>query len=111
MIYGSAIMFSLAMILGKEVTFDTQFEYVSSLIYLTIFGSIIAFSTYLTLIGKIGADKAAYAIVIVPVIAITISAILEGYQFTSYTFIGMSLLISGNVYALYKKRIRQNAGV
>ncbi len=104
MLYGFVVMFSIAMILGKPITIDTSSEYLGSLIYLTIFGSILAFTTYLTLISKIGPDKAAYAIVVVPVIAITISTLLEGYQPTFYTFLGMLLLLAGNVFALYKKK-------
>ncbi len=107
MLYGSLVMFAIAMILGKPITIDTSTEYIGSLIYLTIFGSILAFSAYLTLISRIGPDKAAYAIVVVPVVAILISTALEGYRPTLYTFLGMSLLIAGNVFALYKKKVAQ----
>jgi len=104
MAYSAISMLAIALLLGKEFTFDTSSTYIFSLIYLAIFGSIIAFIGYLTLIGRIGPDKAAYTVVIVPVIAITISVIFEGYKFNSYTLIGMLLLIGGNVFALYKKK-------
>lgn len=104
MLYGGVFMTGLAVILGRPFTMDWGFDYVASMIYLVIFGSIVAFATYLTLIKKIGPDKAAYAIVIVPVIAILISSILEGYNFTLETGFGMALLLLGNFLALFKRK-------
>ncbi|MFY0592082.1 DMT family transporter [Roseivirga sp.] len=101
--YGGLMMLAIALGLGKEFAFDTSLEYVLSLSYLTIFGSIIAFVTYLTLISKIGPDRAAYAIVLLPLIAVTISTLLEGFNFTVYTALGMLLLLLGNYFALAKK--------
>lgn len=103
MAYGGLIMFIIALALGKTVTFDISSEYVLSLIYLIIFGSVIAFSTYLTLISRIGPDRAAYAIVLVPLVAVTISTILEGFEFTILTGLGMLLLLAGNYFALRPK--------
>ena len=102
--YGFIIMLTLALFLGKSFTLATDSEYLISLAYLTVFGSIIAFSGYLTLISRIGPDKAAYAIVVVPVVAVTISTFLEDFNFTVFTALGMVLLLAGNVLALYKKK-------
>ncbi len=103
MLYGGAMMMIIALIMGKPIAFDTSNSYLISLAYLSIFGSIIAFSTYLTLLGKIGADKGAYVIVVVPIIALTISTIFEGYHVTLSAVFGMSLIILGNVLALRKR--------
>lgn len=103
MVYGSAIMALIAVLIGKDFTIDTSSSYLLSLVYLSVFGSVIAFTAYLTLIGKIGAGKAAYTIVIVPVIAIAISTIFEGYQLDSYAITGILMLVVGNIVALVKK--------
>lgn len=97
-------MLLIALFTGKSIHFDTSFSYISSLVYLTIFGSIIAFTSYLTLIGKIGASKAAYVIVVIPVIALTISTVFEGYKPDVYAFLGIGLIIFGNVLALRNKK-------
>lgn len=102
MLYGGLSMFLIAIFTGKTPTFDPSMDYVLSLIYLAIFGSVIAFSFYLTLIGRIGADKAAYALVVVPVIAIAMSMIFEGYQLKLISAFGIVLLLVGNVFALRK---------
>ncbi|MEM8565553.1 MAG: EamA family transporter [Bacteroidota bacterium] len=104
MLYGGLIMMMIALIMGKPLEFDYSIGYVSSLFYLSLFGSVIAFSTYLTLIGKIGADKGAYVIVVVPIIALVISTIFEGYQITLPAIGGMLLIVVGNLLALGKKK-------
>ena len=103
MLYGATLMLLIAVLSGKPVLIDLSFAYLSSLAYLVIFGSIIAFSTYLTLIGRIGADKAAYVIVAVPVIALVISTIFESYLPSVYAIAGIFLSVIGNGLALRKK--------
>ena len=102
MIYGCIAMFLLAIVLERPFTFDYSTSYIVSLIYLALFGSIIAFAAYLTLIGRIGADKAAYALVVIPILSIVISVIFEGYEVTPLVGVGMALIIGGNMLALKK---------
>ncbi|MEP1778927.1 EamA family transporter [Reichenbachiella sp.] len=104
MLYGGIWMFILALVLGRPFSFDPSAGYIISLLYLTIFGSIIAFGTYLTLISRVGADKAAYALVVIPVIAIGISLVFENYQMTPYAAVGIVLIMIGNVLAIRKKK-------
>lgn len=105
MLYGGIWMFILAMALGRPFSFDPSAGYIISLLYLTVFGSIIAFGTYLTLISRVGADKAAYALVVIPVIAIGISLAFENYQMTPYAAVGIVLIMIGNVLAIRKKKV------
>ncbi len=102
MLYGGLIIGLIAFITGPPASLDLSFEYLSSLLYLSIFGSIIAFSAYLTLIGKIGADKAAYVLVVIPVIAVALSAIFEDYLLGWHVMLGMVLILAGNVIVLKK---------
>lgn len=100
MIYGCLIMTIVALVLDRPFTFDTSTEYLLSLVYLTLFGSIVAFAGYLTLIGRIGADKAAYTLVVIPIIAIVISIVFEDYTVTPVVGLGVLLILGGNVIAL-----------
>lgn len=102
MTYGAVAMFVIALISGKTISFETDISYISSLLYLAVFGSVIAFGAYLTLIGSIGASKAAYVSVIAPVIALILSTIFEDYQWTFTTFSGAAFILLGNVVALYQ---------
>ena len=103
MLYGSILVFSIALLSGKSFSIDLNFSYIASLFYLSIFGSIIAFSTYLSLLGRIGPDKAGYFSMVIPVIALFISTFLEGYQWTFYGVIGLLLILGGIFMALHKK--------
>ncbi len=105
MLYGSILMLLLALITGDSLSFDFSFPYVISLIYLAIFGSVIAFSSYLTLLGNIGADKAAYVTLVIPIIALILSTIFEDYQWTFLALIGVGFVTLGNVMVLRKKPV------
>lgn len=102
MLYGGLIIALMAFISGASISFAFQFEYISSLLYLSIFGSIIAFGSYLTLIGQIGADKAGYVLVVIPVIAVTLSVIFEDYQLGWHVLVGMVFILAGNIIVLKK---------
>ena len=82
--------------------YDSSVSYTVSLLYLSVFGSIFAFGSYLTLIGRIGTDKAAYAAVLFPVIALSISTVFENYQWTLTAIFGFGLVLFGNYLVLGK---------
>lgn len=102
MLYGSLILGVIALITGKTWTFDWSLGYILSMLYLCVFGSILAFGFYLTLVGRIGADKAAYAILLVPIVALIFSTVLEGYVWSAYALVGVGLILSGNLLVLLK---------
>ncbi len=100
MAYGALFMFAVAAMTGRPPTFDWSPAYLVSLVYLAVFGSVIAFGCYLTLLGRIGADRAAYATVLFPVVALTLSWLFEDYRWTSTTLAGLGLVVLGNVLVL-----------
>lgn len=102
MLYGGIITGLVALISQEPITFDDSFTYIASLLYLAVFGSIFAFGSYLTLIGKIGADKAAYVLVVLPLIAVLLSILFEGYEFGWQVLLGIALILGGNVMILKK---------
>ena len=104
MLYGGTAMFITVLLLNKQMVFDTRISYILSLFYLAVFGSIVAFSTYLKLLGEIGPDRSVYIAIITPAIAIVISTIFEGYKWDIYAFAGIFLLFSGNFLALRFKK-------
>lgn len=100
MAYGAAIMFTLAMFRGAEISFDVSVTYIGSLLWLAVFGSVLAFGCYLTLLARIGADRAAYAAVVFPIVALIISTVLEGFAWTPQALAGVALILGGNVLAV-----------
>jgi len=111
MFYGSAFMTILLLAQGKSFTFSYTLPYISSLIYLSIFGSIIAFASYLTLLNNIGAHKASYASVMFPAVAVVISSIVEGFSWNIYTVIGLVIILAGNIVVLTKPRKNKQVNI
>jgi len=103
MLYGGVSMFLIVLILGKPVTFDFSVEYTLSLVYLAVFGSVVAFSIYLKLLGEIGPDRSVYNALITPAIAMVISTIFEGYRWNIFAFAGIAFLFVGNFIVLQFK--------
>jgi drug/metabolite transporter (DMT)-like permease len=103
MLYGSLAMAAVSLGLGKTFAFDTSARYVASLAYLTVFGSVVAFACFLTLVGRIGADRAAYVGLSMPVIALGLTTVFEGYRWTLPALLGVGLVLLGNYLALRPK--------
>lgn len=102
MIYGAIGMALIAIFSGVQPTFDLHIDYVWSLLYLSVLGSITAFGAYLTLIGQIGPDRAAYVLITIPVIALVISVVMEGYELNVWSVGGVLMILIGNLIVLKK---------
>jgi len=109
MFYGTLITATIAVSEGHEFVFDFSPAYIISLLYLTVFGSIIAFGAYLTLLGRIGAHKAGYAMVMFPVVALVLSAFFEGLEINATIVVGTSLVLAGNLFVLNREPVRKPA--
>ena len=97
MFYGGLLTGGFALANGSPFTFDTSFAYVASLLYLALFGSIVAFGCYLTLLGRIGAHRAGYAVVMFPMVALVLSILFEGLKIEWTLLLGLALILIGNV--------------
>jgi drug/metabolite transporter (DMT)-like permease len=106
MTYGSLSMLFVAFISGKGFSFDPSFSYLASLVYLALFGSIVAFNMYLKLLGEIGPDRAGYITLVSPVVALLISSVFENYRWGLVAVLGVSLLFAGNILALKVKPVK-----
>jgi len=94
--YGAAVMYLMAIANGAPIALDWRAPYILSLLYLSVFGSVVAFWAYLTLIGRIGADRAGYANLIFPLVALVISTVIENYQWTGMALTGVTIVMFGN---------------
>ncbi|KQV96559.1 DMT family transporter [Pelomonas sp. Root1237] len=92
--YGAAFLLGMSLALGHGLPFDGAWTYVGSLVYLAAFGSVIAFTLYYKLAERRGPAQAALIGVLVPVIALIVSAVLEGWQATPLAVGGMVLCLA-----------------
>jgi len=100
MAYGALTAAAVAWFSGSDWTFDWGIAYVASLAYLSVFGSIVAFGAYFKLIERIGAGRASFTAVVIPVVAMALSTVFEDYRWTTASVIGAVLAFAGNYLAL-----------
>jgi drug/metabolite transporter (DMT)-like permease len=100
MVYGTLGLAVIAILRGTPIAFDASWPYVVSLLYLSLFGTALAFGLYLALLQRIGAARAAYTSVLFAVVALAMSTLFEDYRWSVPAFIGLAVLIAGNALAL-----------
>ncbi|MDJ0816078.1 MAG: EamA family transporter [Desulfobacterales bacterium] len=100
MAYGAVFCLVIHFIVGGELTMDWTFGYLGPMLYLTVFGSVVAFGCYMLLIGRIGADYAAYVMLLMPVVALVISTFFEKYRWSSSAIFGIAIVLLGNLIIL-----------
>ena len=103
MLYGAIFMLVLSWLTGRKLTFELTLPYISSLLFLSIFASIIAFWTYLTLLGRVGVERVAYVTLLFPLVALAISTIAEGYIWTHHAGVGILFILVGNLMIIKRK--------
>jgi drug/metabolite transporter (DMT)-like permease len=100
MLYGALTLGSMVWLSNTPITFSTSPAFIISMLYLAVFGSVIAFATYFALLRQMGPEKASYVIVLFPLVAVVLSTLFEGFVWTSYTFSGFALVLLGNALVL-----------
>ena len=102
MAYGALCTLIVVLLRGTTLAFDPSPLYVGGVLYLAVVASIFGFGCYLTLLGRIGADRAAYTSVVFPLVALGLSTIFEGFVWTTPALAGVVLILAGNVIVLAK---------
>lgn len=102
MIYGAVFVAAFAAAGSRPFVFDASVHYLLSLAYLALFGSILAFGAYLTLIGRIGAERAGYTGAAIPIVALLMSTCFEGLHWHAATVLGILLCLAGNFLVLHR---------
>jgi drug/metabolite transporter (DMT)-like permease len=100
MLYGSIFTLCLALAFGQPLGFELTAGYIASLLYLSVLGSILAFGAFLTLLSRVGAARAGYVGVMVPIAALVVSGLFEGFHWQALTLVGVAVSVAGNVIIL-----------
>lgn len=102
MFYGALVLGPWCLFQGVDWIMPESTTFWGATLFLAIPGSIIAFFSYITVIRTLGADKAGYATVLFPVVALSVSTWLEGFVWTGTAVSGALLALLGN-YVLFRK--------
>ena len=100
MAYGTVMNAGLSWLMEGPPVILMDFNYLAGLVYLALVGSVITFILYYQLIRAMGAGRAAYIAVVIPLVALTISTVVEGYVWSSLAMLGAGLAIVGLLVAL-----------
>lgn len=104
MLYGTLVDIVVAWASVGSPVFPSSLAYWAGTAYLALFGSVVTFPLYYTLIRTLGAGRAAYNGVAVVVIAMLISTWLEGYRWSLLSASGAALATIGLIVALSARR-------
>ncbi|RUM00701.1 DMT family transporter [Rhizobium chutanense] len=97
MTYGAVFLLLLIAVTQTPIVTPPDIRYLAALLYLAAIGSVIGFTTYLMLVSRIGSSRAAYATVLFPIVALSLSTVFEGYHWSGLGLIGLALTLLGNV--------------
>ena len=102
MSYAMILLFITSLLLPGTLVIPSSTSFYLSLVYLALFGSVFAFGAYMKLLKQMGADKAAYVVLVYPMVALLISTFFEGYQWTMLSVVGVVIVLLGNAIAMGK---------
>jgi drug/metabolite transporter (DMT)-like permease len=106
MAYGTLCSAAIVLLGGQPLMFEATLPYLAALVYLAVFGSVVAFACYLALLDAIGPARAGYIGVMVPIVALGLSAVFEGYRWHATVWLGVILSLAGSVLMLPRGRLR-----
>jgi drug/metabolite transporter (DMT)-like permease len=109
MAVGAGVLVAGCLLAGVPAAFDPSPGYVGALLYLALPGSVVGFTAYLMLVGRLGPERAAYCTVLFPLVALAVSSVVEGYRWTSPALVGLVLVMAGNVLVFRKPSARPPA--
>ena len=100
MVFGTLADAVFAWFVAGPPVIDTSPRQLAGLVYLAIIGSVVTFPLYFALIRDWGPGKAAYNSVAVPVVAMALSTLFEGYRWSALAIGGAVLAMIGLLIAL-----------
>jgi drug/metabolite transporter (DMT)-like permease len=109
MVYGATIALAIAVFNGSAFALPADPAFWGGLIFLAIISSVLAFLTYLRLVDREGPARAAYATVLFPIVAMAVSATIEGYAWTLYSTLGLALALGGTVLVFSRPAVQKHS--
>lgn len=110
LLYGSVFFTLFTLAKGQPPSYEPSLQYISSLMYLVIFGTVIAFACYFLLIQRVSSVRASYITTAFPLVALTLSTLFENYHWTTLNAVGVLIILCANVLvvtSLVKSRLKQ----
>ncbi|HSG33579.1 MAG TPA: DMT family transporter [Sphingomonadaceae bacterium] len=110
MCWGVAGNVVIALLVAGPPVLPLEPRYLAGVAFLGILGSVVTFPLYFHLIRELGAGRAAYNGVVVPIVAMGWSTLLEDYRWSALSAGGAVLALTGMVLALRARRPSRKVG-
>lgn len=104
MLFGTIADAAWSLVSAGPPVIEARWDYLAGVAYLAIMGSVVTFPLYFMLIRQLGPGRAAYNGVAVPVVAMGLSTLFEGYRWTGLAAGGAVLALAGLLIALSAKK-------
>ena len=104
LLWGALVNAVLAWAISGPPEFEPRLGYALGVAYLALVGSVAAFPLYFRLLRDIGAAQGAYVNVVVPIVAMTLSTVFEGYRWSALAVAGVVVALSGMAIALSARK-------
>lgn len=104
MVVGTLADGAIALATTGPPVVDTRPGYIAGVLYLGLAASALSFLLYYRLIREIGAARAAYSSVLIPILAMGFSTAFEGYRWSVTAALGGGLTLAGLIVALSARR-------
>lgn len=108
MLWGAVINIVISWATVGPPTYETRSTYWAGIIYLGVIGSVVTFPLYFAIIREIGPGRAAYSSVLVPIVAMILSTMFEGFEWTILPAIGAVIAMLGLIVALKAKKVKSS---
>ncbi|HCM84224.1 MAG TPA: EamA family transporter [Alphaproteobacteria bacterium] len=95
MLYGTGLQLIVVVLTGESFVFDARPAYIISLLYLSVFGSVIAFVALFILIKRVGTARSGYIGLATPIVALLLSTIFENFEWTPEKLVGVVIVLFG----------------
>ena len=106
MLYGTAFDLVYALVTAGPPTVPPAWQFWAGTAYLAIIGSVVTFPLHYNLVREIGAGRTAYNGIVTVCVAMLLSTVFEGFQWTALAAGGMALALLGMALALRSKQRR-----
>jgi drug/metabolite transporter (DMT)-like permease len=100
MLYGALMNAGVALALSGPPVILWDAGYLGGVVYLAFAASAVAFILYFTVVREVGPAKAAWSGVLIPLVALGLSTVFEGFIWTWLAAAGAALALAGLMVAL-----------
>lgn len=104
MIIGGSLNCLIAYRVTGGIVWSFDAKFIMPLLYLSIFVTGLVSVVYLNIVSKYGAEKASYLWIFVPIVALNVSTLFEGLEWSVERLLGTVLVLTGGIIALSFKR-------